>query len=156
GFAQCDRHDAVLEGQGREVDGVVLEPDAFYSQRGGQAVGANERRTAYLRSDGGRAIDGQQLSEAPHRLRPRFDLCAIQRRPDGVVIVIDLQRHKVLGAEVERLLGIELATQTTLQPAYETWHGSGFLFLGSLSAALFGERETQACFSGWVLSRGCR
>src|SRR5439155_7931739 len=118
GFAQGHRHHAVLERQGREVDGIVLEPETINPQHGGKAVGTDQGSTADLYADRGLPIKRQQLPEAPHGLRPGLDGGTIQVRLDGIVIVIDFERAEVLCAKVQRLLGIQLATQTTLETTY--------------------------------------
>ena len=51
GLAQGHRHDAVLERQRREVDGVVLDPELLDAQLGGQAIGPD---AAASRRPGGR------------------------------------------------------------------------------------------------------
>src|SRR5262249_21251266 len=85
---------------------------------------------ADLQADRRRAVDRQQFPETPHSVRPRLDLAAIQGLCDGIVIVIHLQWTEVLGAKIEGLLGILLATQATFQTAYKTWHCSVSFVLG--------------------------
>ena len=67
GLGQGHADDAVLEGERREVDGIVLEPElSRRPEPRRQVVGPDERSAADLRADRRFAVDGQQLPVAPH------------------------------------------------------------------------------------------
>ncbi len=103
GLRQRDGHDAVLEGERRVIDRVVLDVQLGHAEGAGQSVGADERRAADLPADGRLAIDRQELVVPPHRAGPRRDRFPVQRPRDRLVVVRDLQRAEVLRAEVRGL-----------------------------------------------------
>src|SRR5262249_42901210 len=115
GLAQGDGDDAVLERQGGEVDGVVLDPQPLDAQLGGEAVGPYQRRAADLPADGRLAVEPQQLAVAPHGARAGGGLLPREGAGDGAVVVIDLERAEVLGAGVGRGDPVGGTTQAALQ-----------------------------------------
>lgn len=79
------------------------------------AVGLDQGRAANVQPDGGLAIDRQKLAIAPHGPRSRLDRRAAEGLRHGLVVVNDLQRPKILSAEIQGGLGVELAAETTFQ-----------------------------------------
>src|SRR5262249_25442464 len=139
GLAQRDRHHAILERQRRKVDGIILEPEALDAKSLGEAIRLDKWRAADLRANGGLAVERQQLAVAPHVRGSPLDLAAADGLSYGLVIVIDLERPKIVGAEVEGLFGVGFATQTTFQTANKI--GRHVLLLEVQSPKYEGQKE---------------
>src|SRR5262249_40554870 len=82
GLRQGDRDDAILERQGREVDGVVLYPQVLDAEGPGEVLALDERRAAYERANGRFAVDRQKFAIAPHVEVAHPDLFAADRLAD--------------------------------------------------------------------------
>src|SRR3712207_9242136 len=68
---------------------------------------SDQRRAADLQADGRLAVDRQQLLVAPHGAGAAPDRLAAQGPADRLVVVLDLERAEVLGAEIQGLLRSE-------------------------------------------------
>src|SRR4029453_1994346 len=71
-----DRHDAVLVGERRVVDGVVLDVELLHTENAREAIGPDERREARPEADLRLAVDRQQLAIPPEVPWPRLDQLA--------------------------------------------------------------------------------
>ena len=116
---------AILEGEGRIVDRVVLDPEFLDPELLGQAVGLHERGKAHLGADGRLPVDRQQLAVTPHRLGTGFDKLAGERPADGIVVVGGLERTEVELADMDRLLLVETPALAAFQIAEPGFLGHG-------------------------------
>ena len=73
---QRDGNNAVLEGERRVIEGVVLDVELAHAERLGETVGFDQRREAGVEADGRVAVDREQFPVAPHAVRTRFDQLA--------------------------------------------------------------------------------
>ncbi len=108
-----DRDDAVLVGQRRMVDRVVLDVELADAEPVGQPSAAHQRREAGIEAGARLAGDRQQLAIAPQVLRPLLDLLA--RQVDGAVVVDRLERPETLVADVDRFGRKRRLTEMALQ-----------------------------------------
>ena len=115
GAAECDGDNAVFKGKGGVVDRVVLDVKFLHPEFLCEAVSPNERGETNLRSDGGLAIDWQQLAVAPHRLRTRGDDLAVDVLGNEVVVVSGFKGAKIKLADVDCLFWIK----TPALPAFQ-------------------------------------
>src|SRR5439155_7997066 len=108
-----DRRHAILE-RVRRVERVVLHPHLAEPESGGEAVGADQRREPGAEVDRVAPVDGQEVGVAPDARRPGCDLLAADGRPDGVVVVVDLERPEApLASEDGRDLVLAAALPTS-------------------------------------------
>src|SRR6266545_7966599 len=108
------------------VDRVIFEIKFFDAESGAEPVGAHQRGEAGIQTDARLAVDRQQFAITPQVGLARSDLFPTYCSFDSIVIVLYLQRTEAGLADVERLLGIFLATFTTLQ-SFDKAHGVSFL-----------------------------
>ena len=108
--AQGHRNDAVLEGEGGVVDGVVLNIELRDPKSLGKPVALDQRGEAHHLADGRRAINRQQFAVSPHALRARRKNLAADILADGLVIVGGLQGTKVILANMNGLLLVKAPT----------------------------------------------
>ena len=125
GAAQSHGDHAVLEGKGRIVHRVVLDPEFPDPESLGQAVGLHKRSEAHLGAHGRLPIDRQQLPVTPHRLGARLDEFSGQDLANRIVVVGSLQRTEVEFADMDRLLLIETPALAALQIAEPGFFGHG-------------------------------
>ena len=105
---------AVLEGQCRVVDRVILHPDLAQAQPLRQAIRLDERGETDLEADGRLAFDRQQLAIPPHIRGPRLDFVPCQHGLDQVVVVIDFQRAETEFADMQRFFRVMTPALATL------------------------------------------
>ena len=115
GAAESNGDNAVFKGKGGVVDRVVLDVKFLHPKFLCEAVSPNERGETNLRSDGGLAIDWQQLAVAPHRLRTRGDDLAVDVLGNEVVVVSGFKGAKIKLADVDCLFWIK----TPALPAFQ-------------------------------------
>jgi len=109
-----DRDDAVLVGERRMVDRIVLDVELAEAEPLGETVAAHERREAGVEAGERFAGDREQLPIPPQILRAPFDLVACDVH--GGVVVDRLERAEALVADVDRLSRKPGVTQMTLEP----------------------------------------
>ena len=78
-----------------------LTQSSFTPRTAAEALGAHQRREARVQADVRLALDGQQLAVAPQVARPALDDLAREHAPDGVVVVLHLQRTEAGLADVQ-------------------------------------------------------
>ncbi len=99
GARRRDRHDAVLVGQRRMVDRIVLDIELADAEALRQPAAADQRREAGMKTGLRLAGNRQQLPIAPEVLRPPLDLLPGQL--DRGVVVDRLERAEAPIADVD-------------------------------------------------------
>ncbi len=109
------RHDAVLVGERRVVDAVVLDVQLADAEALGQARRRHQRREAGVESGQRLAGDRQQFAVAPDVARPRRDVLARERGARLLVVVDRLERAEALVTDVGGFRGKRGVAHVALQ-----------------------------------------
>src|SRR5688572_7588923 len=84
------------------VDRVILYIELPDAQMFCKSLGTDERCETGMEPRAGPSFDRQQLAVSPEVLRPPLDRVAGEKRPDGLVVVADLERPEALVADPQR------------------------------------------------------
>src|SRR5260370_6264644 len=99
GLRQRHGHDAILEREGREIDGVILYIQKARANLGTKPGGGNQRSHA----DGNFGLvsgrDGKQLGVAPEIRGTPGDILGREARARGVEVVFDFERGETILAD---------------------------------------------------------
>ena len=106
GAGNGDRHDAVLEGEGRMIHRVILNVQRVQAEFIAEVLGANERGQAGIKARGRLSFDRQEIQVAPEALGTGLDAPARNVLPDLRIVVLDLQRAEAQFADVQRDGGV--------------------------------------------------
>ena len=118
--AQSDTDHAILEGECRIIDCVVLNPQFANPQTGRETIGLNQRGVAHLGTNGRFAGDREKFPVAPHVLRAGADFLAGQALANALVVVGHLQRAEIKLAHMGRAQWIFPTALTALQCLHES------------------------------------
>ena len=129
GVGERDGDDAVLEGERREADGVVLDEQVSRTNALAKALRADERREAYRQIRLEAVWNRQQTLVPPDVRGPGFNRFAGELAAGGVEVVGDLKRCEAIGASREGAVAVAFAALIALQLVRNT----GILHLLSLS-----------------------
>ncbi len=120
GAAEGDADDAVLEGEGGVVDGVVFDPEFADAEGAREAVGFDEGRGADFEADGRFMGDGKEFPEAPHTFGPGLNDGAGHGLLDALVIVNDFEGAEIEVADMGGGEGIFAAAFAALERLHES------------------------------------
>ena len=110
-----DGDDAILEGERREADGVVLDVEIVGADALAEVFGADERGEAYGQIGLEAFGDGQEGGVAPDVGGAGGDVLAGEVAAGGFEVVGDFEGGQAVGAGGERLVAEALAALVALQ-----------------------------------------
>ena len=120
GTTQSNAHHAVLEGQRRIIDRIVLNPQFADPQPSGQTICLDEWSIPHLSSHRWFAGNREQFPIPPHVLGTRANLIAGETLADALVVISHFQRSKI---ELANMCGPQGVFSTAL-PALQCLHES--------------------------------